>query len=93
MEQIKVGKVKPLAPEERDKLECEYQIGKYRPFEINWEHAKQLAKEQREDYIKVMSEAHSKRAANMNRGYVKSGQGKRQKEAEFERLKHEIENG
>lgn len=90
MEQIRLGKLKPLMSDERDKLEQEYQVGKYRPYEIDWERIKQLEKETREEYSEIMKGAHSRRLGTRT-NYVKTG--KKQQAAEFERLKQELENG
>ena len=92
MEQIRLGKLKPLMPDERDKLEQKYQIGKYRPYTIDLERIKQLEKETREEYSEIMRNAHS----NRNYGYFdknKSGGGKKQLEAERQKLISELENG
>jgi len=90
--EIKSKKYKPLSLEERDELDRKYQIGKYRPYTIDMERLKQLDIETREEYRSIMAEAYVKRAHKPS-GYNKGGQGKRQKEAEYERLKNELENG
>ena len=90
MEQIKLGKVKKLTPEERDELDKKYQVGKYRPYQIDWERIKQLEKETREEYSEIMKGAHARRLGTRI-DYSKTG--KRQQEAELERLKQELENG
>ena len=88
--EIKSKKYKPLSSEERDELERKYQIGKYRPYTIDVERLKQLDIETREEYRSIMQEAYTKRTT---KPVGKIGGGKKQKEAEFERLKHELENG
>lgn len=90
MEQIKLGKVKKLTSEERDELEQKYQVGKYRPYQIDWERIKQLEKETREEYSEIMKGAHARRV-DTRKSYTKTG--KKQQAAELERLKHELENG
>jgi hypothetical protein len=91
MQDVKERKVKPLTPEERDKLARKYEIGKYRPYEIDWERAKQLVKDTREELSIKFSEV--RKSVNKNREYKSYGSGKKQKETELQRLKLEIENG
>ena len=93
MEQIKLGKIKKLTPDQRDELDKKYQVGKYRPYQIDWERIKQLEKETREEYSAIMKGAHAKRDFNNRAGYNKAGNGKKQQAAELERLKQEFENG
>ena len=87
MEQIKSGKVKKLTPEERDELERKYQVGKYRPYQIDWDRIKQLEKDTREEYSNIMKEAQAKRYK------PEKYNSKKTSKQEEERLKHELENG
>lgn len=88
--EIKKKKYKPLTVEERDELEREYQIGKHRPYTIDMERLKQLDVETREEYKSIMQDAYAKRTV---KPVGRSGGGKKQLEAEYERLKLELENG
>ena len=90
MEQIKLGKVKKLTPEERDELDRKYQVGKYRPYQVDWERIKQLEKETREEYSEIMKAAYTASRKPVGSG---RGSGKKQQAAELERLKQELENG
>ena len=90
MEKIRLGKIKRLTVEERDKLDKEYQVGKYRPYNINIERIKQLEQETREEYSAVMKEAQSKRNINRRGSTCIT---KKSIQREEERIKHELENG
>jgi len=93
MDQIKSGKIKQLTSEERDELDKEYQVGKYRPWVYNKQRMNELEKQVSTEHSIKMSEAHSKPEANYNRGHAKKYNGKKQQAKELERLKSEIENG
>lgn len=81
---------KPIPAAERDRLNKLYKIGPYREWEIDENAVKRIAEiehEVRDRYTYLLGRRITKTAGNG------MGSGKKQLEAERERLIYEIENG